>query len=135
MIGIGILVSVVMDPRITEHIGPVVAEIMPSTPIAYILFFAVLAPLALYRGPLNLWGLGLGIAALMMASGVLSPMAIMAALLSVGQIQGICDPTNTHNVWTAAAVDTDVNDILKKTLPFVWITATIGLIIAGSMFF
>lgn len=134
MVGIGMLVQVVMDPRVTEHIGPSLAAIMPSTPIAYMLFFIVLAPLALYRGPLNLWGLGLGIAALMMTAGVLHPMAIMAALLSVGQLQGICDPTNTHNVWTSATVDSDVNDILKKTLPYVWVTATIGLIIAGFMY-
>lgn len=134
MVGLGMLLVVVMDPRVTEHIGPAITQIMPSTPIAYIIFFTVLAPLALYRGPLNLWGLGLGIGALMMASGALPPMAIMAALLSTGQLQGICDPTNTHNVWTAAAVDTDVNDILKKTLPYVWITATIALIIAGFMY-
>lgn len=135
MIGIGMLLKVVMDTRVTAYIGPALASIMPSTPVAYILFFAVLAPLALYRGPLNLWGLGLGIAALMMTSGKLQPMAIMAALLTTGQLQGICDPTNTHNVWTASAVSVDTNDILKKTLPYVWITAIIGLVIAGIMYF
>lgn len=135
MIGIGMLLKAVMDPRVTMHIGPVISSIMPSTGLAYILFFAVLAPLALYRGPLNLWGLGLGIAALMMTSGKLQPMAIMAALLTTGQLQGICDPTNTHNVWTASAVGVDTNDILRKTLPYVWITAIIGLVIAGVMYF
>ena len=30
----------------------------------YIIFFAILAPLALYRGPMNMFGLGSGIAAL-----------------------------------------------------------------------
>lgn len=135
MIGIGMLLKVVMDPRVTAYIGPVITNIMPSTGIVYILFFAILAPLALYRGPLNLWGLGLGIAALMMTSGKMAPMAIMAALLTTGQLQGICDPTNTHNVWTASAVSVDTSDILKKTLPYVWITAIIGLIIAGVMYF
>ncbi|MEZ4535744.1 MAG: hypothetical protein R3D26_12220 [Cyanobacteriota/Melainabacteria group bacterium] len=28
----------------------------------------------------------------------LSGQAIMGMLMSVGQVQGICDPTNTHNI-------------------------------------
>ncbi len=103
-----------MDPRVTENIGPQLAQILPTTGLTFVLFFAILAPLALYRGPLNVWGLGLGIGAIMMATGRMSGLAIMAALMSVGQIQGICDPTNTHNVWTAASIGCDVNDILRK---------------------
>lgn len=134
MIGIGMLLLVVMDARVTAHIGPAIAAILPTHTITYILFFAILAPLALYRGPFNVWGLGLGIGALMMASGQLSALAIMAALMSTGQLQGICDPTNTHNVWTAASTGVDVNDILRKTLPYVWAGAIVGLIIAGFMY-
>ncbi|WZL82341.1 hypothetical protein QBE53_04345 [Vallitaleaceae bacterium 9-2] len=135
IIGIGMLLKVVMDPRVTENIGPQLAQILPTTGLTFVLFFAILAPLALYRGPLNVWGLGLGIGAIMMATGRMSGLAIMAALMSVGQIQGICDPTNTHNVWTAASIGCDVNDILRKTLPFVWIASVIGLVIAAVMFY
>jgi len=135
MIGIGMLLVVVMDARVTTHIGPVIADILPSNPFLFVVFFAVLAPLALYRGPLNIWGLGLGLAAIMYGTGVLPAFAIMAALMATGQLQGICDPTNTHNVWAASATGVDVNDILKKTLPFVWIAAAVGLVIASFMAF
>ena len=135
LIGIGMLLKVVFDPRVTVHIGPQLAAVLPGTALTFILFFSILAPLALYRGPLNVWGLGLGIGAVMLATGKLSAFALMAALMSTGQLQGICDPTNTHNVWTAATTATDVNDILRKTLPYVWIAAVIGLIIAGIMYF
>ena len=135
IIGIGMLLMVVMDARVTAHIGPALAAILPSNAFVYVIFFAILAPLALYRGPLNVWGLGLGIGAVMMATGKLSGMALMAALMATGQLQGICDPTNTHNVWTAAATGTDVNDILRKTLPYVWVAAIVGLIVAGVMYF
>ena len=135
MIGIGMLLMVVMDPRVTAHIGPVLADVLPQSPLPYVLFFAVLAPLALYRGPLNIWGLGLGLGAIMFGTGALPAFAIMAALMTTGQLQGICDPTNTHNVWTASATSVDVNDILRKTLPFVWCGAIIGLILAGFMAF
>ncbi|MCL2425447.1 MAG: C4-dicarboxylate ABC transporter [Oscillospiraceae bacterium] len=135
LIGIGMLLVVVMDARVTENIGPVIANILPQNPFLYVIFFAALAPLALYRGPLNIWGLGLGLGAIMFGTGVLPAFAIMAALMSTGQLQGICDPTNTHNVWTASATGVDVNDILRRTLPFVWLGAIIGLIIAGFMAF
>lgn len=135
MIGIGMLLKVVMDARVSVLIQPLIASVLPSHPVTYILFFTLLAPLALYRGPLNLWGLGLGIAAIMMDSGKLLPLAIMAALMATGQLQGICDPTNTHNVWTASFTGKDVNDILKKTLPYVWISATIALVIAAFLYF
>jgi len=135
MIGIGMLLMVVMDARVTAHIGPVIANVLPQNPFVYVIFFAILAPLALYRGPLNIWGLGLGLGAIMFGTGVLPAFAIMAALMTTGQLQGICDPTNTHNVWTASATNVDVNDILRKTLPFVWCGAIIGLIIASFMAF
>ena len=135
MIGIGMLLMVVMDARVTANIGPVIANILPQNPFTYVIFFAVLAPLALYRGPLNIWGLGLGLGAIMFTSGSLSAFAIMAALMTTGQLQGVCDPTNTHNVWTASATSVDVNDILRKTLPFVWLGAIIGLILAAFMIF
>ena len=135
LIGIGMLLMVVMDARVTAHIGPVIGGILPQSPFVYVIFFAALAPLALYRGPLNIWGLGLGLGAIMFGTGVLPAFAIMAALMSTGQLQGVCDPTNTHNVWTASATATDVNDILRKTLPFVWFGAVIGLILASFMAF
>jgi hypothetical protein len=134
MMGIGMLLKVVMDPRVTVHIGGAISSLLPSSPLAYVLFFAILAPLALYRGPLNIWGLGLGLVAIIAGTGKLAPMAIMAAFLTVGQIQGVCDPTNTHNVWTAQAIGNDVNDIMKKTVPYVWAAAIVGLVLSAVLY-
>ncbi len=135
LIGIGMLLKVVMDARVTAHIGPQLASILPTTGVMFVIFFSILAPLALYRGPLNLWGLGLGIGAILMGTGRISNLALMAALMSTGQLQGVCDPTNTGNVWTAAYTGTDVNDILRKTLPYVWGGAIVGLVVAAFMYF
>jgi hypothetical protein len=134
MMGIGMLLKAVMDPRVTVHIGGAISSLLPSNPFTYVLFFAILAPLALYRGPLNLWGLGLGLVAIIADTGKLAPMAVMAAFLTVGQIQGVCDPTNTYNVWTAQTIGNDVNDILKKTIPYVWAAAVVGLILSAVLY-
>lgn len=135
LIGIGMLLVVVMDARVSAILGPAMAAILPGTAITFVLFFSVLAPLSLYRGPLNIWGLGLGLASVMVSTGKLGATSIMAALMTTGQIQGVCDPTNTQNVWTASATGTDVNDIMKKTLPYVWGGVVVGLIAAAFLYF
>ena len=71
----------------------------------------------------------------MVSTGKLGATSIMAALMTTGQIQGVCDPTNTQNVWTASATGTDVNDIMKKTLPYVWGGVVVGLVVAAFLYF
>ena len=46
--------------------------------------------------------------------------ALMAAFFAVGQIQGVCDPTNTHNVWLATFTKGSTEKFLKRTIPYVW---------------
>jgi hypothetical protein len=77
------------------------------------------------------WGLGYGIAGILLSSGLLPAPAIMGVLMSSGVIQGICDPTNTHNVWLANELKTDVQTLMWRTLPYAWFAAFVGLLIAG----
>jgi C4-dicarboxylate transporter len=79
--------------------------------------------------------MGAGLIGLMVSSKALPAVTIMAALMSVGQIQGVCDPTNTHNVWIANYLNLNVQDILRKTIIYMWILAAIGLVIAGFRYF
>ncbi len=134
MLGIGMLVEAVTHPSVLTQVEPLLEAILPSTRIGYIVVFTVLAPLALYRGPFNVWGMGFGLAKMMAAAPGLGPASVMAALLSVGQLQGVSDPTNTHNVWIANYVGVDVQQILRTTLAYVWVAAAAGLVIAALMF-
>lgn len=135
IMGIGMLLNSVSSPHVTTFIKPVLQKLLPGTMAGYIAFFTLLAPLALYRGPFNLWGMGSGFAAIMAGAGVLPKEAVMAALLSVGMIQGVCDPTNTHNVWIANNLNVSVQDILRKTLPYMWVLAFLGLLLSGMRYF
>ena len=144
MFGIGMLLVAIMGPGgdlpqypngwpVLNIIKPLMSQIVPTNPITYVLIFTVAAPLALYRGPLNVWGMGYGLAAVFLASG-LNPGAVMGLLLAVGQIQGISDPTNTHNVWLANEMRVDVQKVLWNTITYTWIMAIVGLIISSIMF-
>lgn len=130
MLGIGMLLTAVMDPTVSGAIAPLLTNLIPTQPFGYVVFFTVMAPLALYRGPLSLWGMGSGIVALIQKSTQLASPAIMGMLMSVGQLQGICDPTNTHNVWIATYLGTDTQSLLKRTLPYAWIAVFAGLCLA-----
>jgi len=135
MIGIGILYLAVTHSMVKEVLNPFLLAVVPQGRIGYIIFFSLLAPLALYRGPMNLFGLGSGIAALVIGLNTLSPMAVMAAFLAAERIQGCGDPTNTQNVWTANFCEVDVNGITKKLLPYLWAVAVVGVVIGAVLYF
>jgi hypothetical protein len=134
-VGIGILFLAVTHPMVKAILNPFLLAVVPSNRIVFVIFFSILAPLSLFRGPLNLFGLGSGIAALIMGLGTLNPLAVMGAFLSAERIQGCGDPTNTQNAWTASFAEVDVNIITKKILPYLWIIAVIGVIISAVVYF
>lgn len=135
MIGIGILYLAVTHPMVKEVLNPFLLAVVPSGRVGYIIFFALLAPLSLYRGPMNLFGLGSGIAALVIGLGSLTPLAVMGAFLAAERIQGCGDPTNTQNVWTANFAEVDVNGITKKLLPYLWAVAIVGVVLSAILYF
>lgn len=135
MIGIGILYLAVTHPMVKEVLNPFLLAVVPTGRIGYIIFFSLLAPLSLYRGPMNLFGLGSGIAALVIGLGSLSPLAVMGAFLAAERIQGCGDPTNTQNVWTANFAEVEVNTITKKLLPYLWAIAVFGVVLSAVLYF
>ena len=140
MLGIGMVFIATTSPEVKGIIGPLVKMVVPQAAkggagimVHYVILFTILAPLALYRGPMNLYGMGAGLVGLL--NGVMPAGAIMGAFMSVGMIQGVCDPTNTHNVWIANYTGTDVQDILKRTLPYMWGLAVIGLMLSAAIYY
>ena len=134
LIGIGMVLKAVFHPVVKEVMSSVLGTIVPTSPIVYILFFAILAPLSLYRGPLNMWGLGSGLLAIIISTGILPAQAAMAAFMSTERVQSAGDPTNSQNAWTAGFAQVDVNDLSRKTVPPLWIMAVISAIVAGILY-
>jgi len=139
MIGIGMVLNATMAAEVSGVITPLIAKVAPSSRHGvgamthYVILFTILAPLALYRGPLNLYGMGAGL--LQPLKGLMPVGAIMGAFTAVGMIQGVCDPTNTHNVWIANYTNTEVQDILKRTMPYMWILAFLGLLLSAVLYY
>jgi len=134
MMGIGMLLNALKLPTVEAALKPIVIALPVQNVWGYILFFGLLSPLALYRGPLNLFGVGIGIYSLMFALGILPPLALLAAMMSVTQVQNVCDPTNTHSVWVASFTGVRVEEITKATLLPMMIVALCGLILGAFLF-
>ena len=130
MIGIGMTLNAVMAPQVATVLQPVISALIPTNEVMFVLIFGLLSVLAIYRGPLNVWGLGSGIVALLAASGM-NPVAAMVALRLDSNIQAVCDPTNSHNVWVSDFTKIDVNEYLKKTILWIMVSTFVGLIVAS----
>lgn len=131
-VGIGMLLASVSSPAVSGVIAPFLKMIMPTSAIGYILFFVLLSPLAIYRGPMALYGLGAGIGALMVPAGM-NPAMVFIGMQAIGDLQGVSDPTQSYIVWIADFTKTDVIDYLKKTILWcvggVAIAVLLGLVI------
>ncbi|MFN7621781.1 MAG: citrate transporter [Acidobacteriota bacterium] len=135
MIGIGMLLNATTLPLVKASLSPLIGAVNFGSPYVYVLFFGLLSPLALYRGPLNPYGIGIGIYLLIRDLQLLPPLALLAAVMSVVQVQNTCDPTNTQNVWVANFVGMRVEELTRQTILFKMAVCLLGLIVADLIYY
>ncbi len=136
--GIGMLLASAKEPHVAAALAPIVSAVAPRSPLAYIVLFGLLSPLALYRGPLNPFGVGIGVYAILATLHVLPAVALVAAVMAVVQVQNVCDPTNTQNVWVANFTGVSVERLLRLMLPYqvvVATAATFAVVFFGAQLF
>lgn len=131
MIGIGMLLNATTLPAVKASLSPILGWIDLRSPVAYVLFFGLLSPLALYRGPLNPYGIGIGVYVILRDLNLLPPLALLAAVMSVAQVQNVCDPTNTHNAWVSNYVGMRVEELTRETILYKIAVCLIGLIVGA----
>ncbi|MGE3434111.1 MAG: citrate transporter, partial [Blastocatellales bacterium] len=134
MIGIGMLLNATTMPAVQDSLKPLVTAINFKSPVVYVAFFGLLSPLALYRGPLNPYGIGIGLYSLIGTLGLLPPLALLAALMSVVQVQAVCDPTNTHNVWIANYVGMRAEETTRGTVICQIAVCILGLALGSILY-
>jgi hypothetical protein len=127
--GIGMLFVATQKPQFASALQTLVAGGWASNPLAFVLVFGVASPLSLYRGPLNPFGVGIAVFTVLLASHALPAPVLVAAIMAVVQVQNVCDPTNTANVWVANFTGVDIEAITKRTLPFQTAVAVAGTIL------
>ncbi len=126
-IGIGMLLTATQLPQFVSAMHPLANSAL-RTPLVFIVVFGLLSPLVLYRGPLNPFGVGIAIFTVLLSAHVLAPVVLVAAVMAVVQVQNVCDPTNTQNVWVANFTGVPIVEITKRTLPYQVAVATAACI-------
>lgn len=132
-IAIGMLLSAVRLPGAIEALEPLAKAVSPQNPIVFVLVFTALVPLCLYRGPLNVYGLGAGIAGVLIAAGIYPAVAVLGLTSSYNQVFGVADPTSTQTVWSAQYAGVSPQQVMLRTLPYVWCVALAGLTVTAAL--
>ncbi|MFF2860868.1 transporter [Streptomyces rubiginosohelvolus] len=133
-IAIGILLAAVKLPGAIESLEPLVKAVSPQNPVLFVLVFTLLVPLCLYRGPLNVFGLGAGIAGVLIAAGIYPAVAVLGLATSYNQVFGVSDPTSTQTVWSAQYAGVTPQQVMLRTLPYVWAVALGGFCVTAATY-
>ena len=131
---IGMLLTAVRMPGIVPAMKPIVNALAPHNPWAYAILFGAFAPLALYRGPLNIVGMGVGIAGVLLTLGTYPALLILGTFASISVIVGVSDPTSTQTVWSAEYSGVRPEAVMRLTLPYTWAIAIAGIILAVLLY-
>lgn len=133
-IAIGILLAAVKLPGAVEALEPLIKAVSPQNPVLFVVVFTVLVPLCLYRGPLNVFGLGAGIAGVLIAAGIYPAVAVLGLATSYNQVFGVSDPTSTQTVWSAQYAGVTPQQVMARTLPYVWAVALGGFCVTAATY-
>jgi hypothetical protein len=135
---IGMLYSVNIFQGAAQQVSPILQHVLggiiPTTPVVILIAFCVLAPLALFRGPLMIWGSGIALVSIFQAMGVFSEQFLFALFLipPVAIVASSC-PTQSWTMWGLSYAKLEPKQYIKTNLPWAWSILIIVELIAFAM--
>src|SRR2546427_1517856 len=129
----GMLIVAGQLPQVQQALQPIFRPVLPKTPLQAAVFFAGLAPLAIYRGPFAVVGTGAALLSIMLQSQFLAVPYLYALWRGPLCLQGSQDPTNSWTLWTLGFTKVTHRDFLWTALPFGWLMGVINAFIAYFM--
>lgn len=113
---------------------PIFQAILPHDHLILAIALGVLAPLALFRGPLHVWGAGAATAAVLSGTGLFSD-AFLLPLLYVPTLLAIStDITQSWNIWGLDYMKVQSKSFLKYGVPVMWIVSIINEVLVYYFF-
>ena len=113
---------------------PVLAAVLPHQHLILCLALGVLAPLALFRGPLHVWGAGAATAAVLYGTGLFSDNFLLPLLYVPTLMAVSVDITQSWNVWGLDYMKVKSRDFLKYGVPVMWAVSIINEILVYYFF-
>ncbi|MDU4962571.1 MAG: hypothetical protein E6X17_18100 [Sporomusaceae bacterium] len=135
---IGMLYSVNIFQAAAQKVSPILQNLLggviPSTPVVILIGVCLLAPLALFRGPLMIWGSGIALVSILQAMGVFSEQFLFALFLipPVAIVASAC-PTQSWTMWGLSYAKLEPKQYIRTNLPWAWVILIIVEVLAFVM--
>lgn len=139
---IGMLYGVNIFQAAAKQVAPILQNllggIIPQSPVVLLAVFCIIAPLALFRGPLMIWGSGIALASILQAMGVFTESYLFMLFLvpPVAIVASAC-PTQSWTMWALSYAKLEPKNYIKTNLPWGWIAMIIieilGYLLYGSL--
>jgi len=120
-------------PEVQKVLNPVFGSFLPGSRLGLAVLFAILAPLAIYRGPFSVVGTGAALLAMFLNAKALSPIYLYCVWRGALCLQGSQDPTNSWTLWTIGYSKVTHGQFLKTALPWGWLMVAINAFLAYLM--
>ena len=123
---IGMLYSVNIFQAAAKQVAPILqnllGDIIPQSPVILLIVFCVLAPLALFRGPLMIWGSGIALASILQAMGVFTePYLFMLFLVPPVAVVASSCPTQSWTMWALSYTKLEPKTYIRTNLIWGWV--------------
>ena len=121
--------------KVAGVLKAVLGPFIPTNPWLIAIAFGVLAPLALFRGPLMAWGAGSATITILVGMKLFPP-ALLLPLVYVPSISmaiAAC-PTQSWNLWAISYTKLPITEHLKSAIAWAWITVILNSLLAVYMF-
>ncbi|MHB1653138.1 MAG: citrate transporter [Desulfitobacteriaceae bacterium] len=116
-------------------LGSLFNGVIPKVPMVLALALGILAPIALFRGPLMVWGAGGATVAILSGMKIFAPQLLFPLLLvpTVSMAISTC-PTQSWNLWAINYAKVSIKEFLKTGVVWAWAIVIINEMIAVSLF-
>lgn len=137
---IGMLYSVNIFQAAAKQIAPILKDLLgdfiPNSPIILLIAFAILAPLALFRGPLMVFGSGIALVSILQSMGTFDEkfLFILFMIPPVSIVASSC-PTQSWTMWALNFVKVDTKEYIKANLGWAWALTTACLLVGYFVYY
>jgi H+/gluconate symporter-like permease len=107
--------------KVVPYLQTLLGDVVPRSEIVVLVAFCILAPLALFRGPLMIWGSGIALYSILNATGAFNPHFLYAIFLipPVAIVASAC-PTQSWTMWGLSYAKVEPKQYIKTNLPWAW---------------
>ena len=116
------------------HFKGIIEVILPHSPLVLAIAVGILAPLALFRGPLHVWGAGAATAAVLAATGTFPPIFLLPLLYTASIMAVSIDLTQSWNTWALTYSKLETKEYLKMGIPVMWLVSIVNELLVFAFF-